>query len=191
LRRLNLLPTSKAIPEISKGQKLVMGSDGRWSLEPDLERFQKGSRGLDLVRTHLAGRHLMKRAADLTPITPEEMLGGTPQVAPFGRPRTSPGLSDADVQTLEQEVVAPLTIDQQSRMRDLATNTYRIVAANPGRRLSTSTDSYGVAPDGRAGNFTNAAAIVSLVKAAMAQAIKPMNAELAAARVRTARALGA
>jgi hypothetical protein len=91
---------------------------------------------------------LAKRAPQ-TLITDAEMQGATPSVAPAGKPRGERGLSDADLQALEAEITAgPVLAPAQAAK--LFLQSYRVIAANPARRLTEESAAYGVpaAPGG-------------------------------------------
>jgi hypothetical protein len=159
-RTQELLERITGNPAIGKGKKLVIG-DGAPHLEADTVRFVKSlttSAQSDLVKSHLAGAHiapigghvafargfakLAKRAA-MVPITTEEMLGATPTVAPIGSPRSEAGLSDADLRVLEQEITSGNPGIAPAQAAKLFMETYRVIAANPARRLTTESDAYG------------------------------------------------
>jgi len=153
---------------IDKGQKLTQGADGTWRLEADTIAFVKSLTApakSDLVKSHLAGAHvarvgghadlqrgfakLEKRAA-MVPISADEMQGATPRVAPIGSPRSEPGLSDGDLRVLEQEITTGNPALAPAQAAKLFLQSYRVIAANPARRLTEESAAYGVpaAPGG-------------------------------------------
>jgi hypothetical protein len=92
----------------------------------------------ELVKSHLAGRRMAtitKRAA-MTPISADEMQGATPQVAPWGKPRTEPGLSDADLKVLEQEITTGSPALAPAQATKLFLESYAVISAHGGRRIS-------------------------------------------------------
>ena len=139
-------------PGIGKGKKLVIG-DGEPRLEADTVAFVKSlttPAQSDLVKSHLAGRRvatatsLFSRASDIVarvskravqfPISESEMQGGTPTVG--AKPRTEPGLSDADLRVLEQEITTGNPALAPAMASKLFLESYRVIAANGGRRIS-------------------------------------------------------
>jgi len=104
------------------------------------------------IASHLAGKILAKRA-DMKILTEAERQGGTPTVTPGTAANDGPGLSDADVQTLENVVGTVMLSPAEATKRFM--EAYRVISANPTRRLTTSSDPYGVAPDGKAGDYHN------------------------------------
>ena len=60
------------------------------------------------------------------------------------KPRTEDGLSDADLRVLEQEITTGNPALAPAQAAKLFRQSYRVIAANPGRRLTTESDSYGV-----------------------------------------------
>jgi hypothetical protein len=145
---------------IGKGKKLTLGADGRWSLEPDLERFEK-SRSLspaatalcksmtaptttDLAAASFSRRYVTKvggslalnagfklaKTAAMPLLTDEELRGTTPVV--WAKPRgATPGLSDKDLQILEDAIVDESLTPAAANRRFL--DVYRIISAHPGQ----------------------------------------------------------
>jgi len=148
-------------PAVGKGQKLIIG-DGPARLAEDTVAFVKSMTEKPTVARALAARgtiaHVAKvgGSADLdcgfeklakraphVPITEAEMQGATPSVAPAGKPRGERGLSDADLQALEQEITSGNPGIAPAQAAKLFMETYRVIAANPARRLTTESDAYG------------------------------------------------
>jgi len=155
-------------PAVGKGQKLIIG-DGPARLADDTVAFVKSMTEKPTVARALAARgtiaHVAKvgGSADLdrgfeklakrapqTLITPEEMQSGMPRVAPTGKPRSEPGLSDGDLRVLEQEITTGNPALAPAQAAKLFLQSYRVIAANPARRLTEESAAYGVpaAPGG-------------------------------------------
>jgi hypothetical protein len=100
------------------GMKLVVG--GGAHLEPDTVRFVKSltePAKSDLVKSHLAARRM-----------------AAPTVAPAGSPRTTAGISDADIKVLEQQVTDEQLTPVKATVR--FAETYDVISRNMGRRMS-------------------------------------------------------
>ena len=162
---LDLIVPSK----IPVGKKLVIG-DGAARLEADTLKFIKSMLGPTtaaaaltargaVVRVSKVGGHVdlkrgfekLAKRAPHTLITPEEMQGGTPRIAPTGKPRSEPGLSDEDIKVLEQEITTGWPALAPAQASKLFLQSFRVITANPSRRLTTESDAYGIAPAPGAG----------------------------------------
>ena len=137
---LDMIVPSKKAPAVGKGTKLVIG-DGAARLEADTIAFVKSLTApakSELVKSHLGGRRvatIAKRAA-MTAITADEMQGGTPRVAPTGKPRSEPGLSDEDIKVLEQEITTGWPALAPAQATKLFLESYAVISAHGGRRIS-------------------------------------------------------
>ncbi|WP_333646845.1 hypothetical protein [Candidatus Binatus sp.] len=77
---------------------------------------------------------LSKRAPHVA-ITEAEMQGATPRVAPIGKPRSEPGLSDAaDLRALEDATTTEALTPAEATVRFLAA--MKIIRENMGRRIT-------------------------------------------------------
>jgi hypothetical protein len=139
------------LPTVCKGEKLTMGADGGWRLEPDTVRFVKSLTSparSDLVKSHLAGRQIktvknlfavasdtvgkiQKRRAAMTELTDAELQGGTPSVGKLPGDRTTPGLGDPGTDTAR--FLVGLTPAEITR---LMLEQYATIRENMGRRIA-------------------------------------------------------
>jgi hypothetical protein len=78
-------------------------------------------------------KKLAKRAPHV-PITEAEMQGATPRVAPIGKPRSEPGLSDADLRALEDATTTEALTPAEAAVRFLVA--MKIIRENMGRRIT-------------------------------------------------------
>jgi len=166
---VDLLTGRKIAPAVGKGQRLII-SDGPARLEADTIAFVKSMTApakSDLVKSHLAGAHvarvgghadlqrgfatLSKRAPHVAITEAEMQAGATPRVAPIGKPRSEPGLSDEDIKVLEQEITTGWPALAPAQASKLFLQSFRVITANPSRRLTTESDAYGIAPAPGAG----------------------------------------
>lgn len=141
-----IVPGKRALPAVGKGEKLTQGADGTWRLEPDTVAFIKSLTAptSDLVKSISGGRRVtavLKRAPQI-PLTEAELQGGTPTVG--AKPRTEDGLSDQDLRILEQEITSGNPAIMPAQASKLFMQSYQVIAANGGRRLTTESASYGV-----------------------------------------------
>jgi hypothetical protein len=117
---------------VGKGKKLVIG-DGAPHLEADTIAFVKSLTEAvksDLTKSILAGRRIATaKRAPMVPIDP---------LAPAKPTPTTPtaGLSDADLRVLEQEITAGSPALAPAEATKLFMQSYRVIAANGGRRLT-------------------------------------------------------
>lgn len=169
------LAAKRVVPSVGPGEKLVIGKDGTWQVEPNLERFAKAAKpelpqpstpiqkaiteklGAVLHVKTVGGRaalfeglsRLSKRT-DMPLISTEERLGAPPSVAPIGRPQTVAGLGDEDAEILARGTVALSRTLSLAEAQRLFAENYAVTRRNPNRRLTTESASFGIpyaAPD--------------------------------------------
>ncbi len=115
----------------------------------------------DLVKSHLAGRRITtiknhfavasdlagkiqhRKRAPQTLLTETELLGATSLTVPAKTP-TEDGLSDDDLRVLEQEITSGNPALAPAEASRLFADSYRVIARNPRRRLTTDSDAFGV-----------------------------------------------
>lgn len=149
------------------GEKLVI-KNGKWALETiEPERFAKTAKPEPTPSTPIQkaltargatmhiktvggqgnlrrGMDILAKRADMPLISTDEMQGKTPLVAPAGRPRSQPGLSDADLAVLENGIVADSKVLSLQEAQKLFMANYEVTRRNPGRRLTTQSAGFGV-----------------------------------------------
>jgi hypothetical protein len=156
---------NRSIPSPGAGQKLTQTAKGTWELVPDIRRFEKSlslkattfiksmvePAKSELVKSHLGGRQIatitnhfaiasdlagkIQKRAPQTLLTETELLGATSLTVP-AKPRSESGLSDADIQILEQEITSGNPALAPQEATKLFLQSYRVIAQNMGRRLT-------------------------------------------------------
>lgn len=148
---LDLLTGRKIAPPVGKGQKLIIG-DGPARLADDTVAFVKsmtekptvaGALTANCAVMHVAkvggsadldrGFEKLTKRAPHVPISANEVQGAAPQVAPWGKPRSELGLSDADLRALEDAITTEALTPAEATKRFLAA--MKIIRANMGQRV--------------------------------------------------------
>jgi len=108
-----------------------------------VNRHTKTVKNLFAVASDIVGK--TQKRAEMTALTPEELAGlVVPRVGAAGRPED--GLSDADLRVLEQEITTGNPALAPAQASKLFADSYRVISANPGRRISEQSDAFGVPP---------------------------------------------
>ncbi len=108
-----------------------------------VNRHAKTVKNLFAVASDIVGK--IQKRAEMTALTPEELQGLImPTVGAPGRPED--GLSDADLRVLEQEIVSGNPAIAPAQASKLFADSYRVISANPGRRITAESDAFGIAP---------------------------------------------